>query len=215
MVDADKKAGEQSSEEDDSGQAEDTSDGVHTVLNLGGETNPAGETQQSVPNRMGKYELRRKLGAGGMGAVYLAYDPMIDREVAVKLLPPSVSQDQISLQRFLGEARAAGRLNHPNTIAVYDIGDAGGVHYIVMELAAGGSVADLIEGEERLPFEEACRVIVEAARGLGAAHDVGLIHRDIKPENLMLGADGTVKIVDFGLSKSVMSESETQSGLCS
>jgi serine/threonine protein kinase len=110
---------------------------------------------------------------------------MIDREVAVKLLPVAVSQDPVALQRFLGEARAAGRLSHPNTIAVYDIGEADGVHYIVMELARGGCVADLVNGQKRPAFREACRVIIEAARGLAAAHKVGLIHRDIKPENLL------------------------------
>ena len=175
-----------------------------------GNRRPVGS--DSVPEQIGKYEIRRKLGAGGMGAVYLAFDPVINREVALKVLPEVLSQDPTGLQRFLGEARAAGALSHPNTIAVFDIGEDNGLHYIVMELAAGGSVTDRLSAEERLPFAEACRVIIEAARGLAAAHHAGLIHRDIKPENLMLTGDGTVKVGDFGLSKTI-AESNTEPAL--
>src|SRR5579871_858711 len=159
---------------------------------------------------LGKYEIRSLLGSGGMGAVYCGFDPIIEREVAVKVLSQGFAADPGSLRRFIAEARAAGKLNHYNTIAIYDIGQADQIHYIVMELATGGSVAELISKNSRLPLVEACRIIAEAGEGLSAAHRVGLIHRDIKPENLMLTAEGTVKIVDFGLSRTAESDPDAK-----
>ncbi len=150
---------------------------------------------------LGKYEIRKLLGRGGMGAVYLAFDSMIEREVAIKVLPPSIASSPRVLQRFLAEARATGKLNHPNVVSIYDIGQAGDLHFIVMELLTGGSVADLIAEGRTLPWREACRITLSAAEGLAAAHDAGLVHRDVKPENLMLAHDGMVKVVDFGLAK--------------
>ena len=157
---------------------------------------------------IGKYEVRRLLGKGGMGAVYLGFDPLIEREVAIKVLPRSLAENETYLKRFLAEARAVGKLNHPNSVAIYDIGQHDDQYYIVMELARGGSVADLLEEKERIPLGEACRIAADAARGLEAAHAVGLIHRDVKPENLMLSPEGTAKLVDFGLAKDVDRASE-------
>jgi len=156
---------------------------------------PAGTT-------LGKYEIRRRLGVGGMGEVYVAFDPMLDREVALKVLLPDVAARPQLLERFIREARAIGRLSHPHVVAVHDIGEAGDRHYIVMELLGGGSVHDLIRRSAPVPWKTACEMIADAAEGLGAAHAAGLIHRDIKPENLMLSSDRSVKIVDFGLAKS-------------
>lgn len=150
---------------------------------------------------VGKYEIRAQLGIGGMGAVYLAFDPLIEREVALKVLSPALGNSSTALQRFLGEARAIGRLNHPHVVSIYDIDRWNGQYFLVMELLAGGSVADRVEQAGPLPWKEACRIVAEAARGLAAAHAEGLVHRDIKPENLMLTKDGLVKVVDFGLSK--------------
>ncbi len=154
-----------------------------------------------VGQKIGKYEIRAPLGTGGMGSVFLAFDPLIQREVAIKVLSPDLSSSPSALQRFLGEARAIGRLNHPNVVSIYDIDQWNGQYYLVMELLSGGSVADQVSKSGRLPWPGACRMIAQAARGLVAAHQSGMIHRDIKPENLMLTNDGIVKVVDFGLSK--------------
>ena len=155
----------------------------------------------SAGDKIGKYEIRSLLGEGGMGAVYLAYDPLIEREVALKVLSQDVGNSHAALQRFLGEARAIGRLNSPHVVSIYDIDQWNNQYYIVMELLTGGSVADLSDMQGAMPWEEAFQIVAQAARGLAAAHAAGMIHRDIKPENLMLTADGLVKVVDFGLSK--------------
>ena len=169
---------------------------------------PPDKTEPGIGKHIGKYEVRQLLGRGGMGAVYLGYDPLIEREVAIKVLPTSLAEDETHLKRFLAEARAVGKLSHSNSIAIYDIGQHDGQYYIVMELARGGSVSDLLEERARLPVQEACRVALEAAYGLQAAHMAGLIHRDVKPENLMLSADGVVKLVDFGLAKDMSRAAE-------
>ncbi len=159
---------------------------------------------------LGKYEIRTKIGQGGMGVVYLGYDPMIEREVAIKVLPPVVAENPEALKRFLAEAKAIGKLNHPNVVAIYDIGYQEELHYIVMELLSGGSLSELNPSEEFWSWQDACRMTSEAAEGLAAAHSVGLVHRDIKPENLMLTQEGLVKVVDFGLSKLTDAANDTR-----
>ncbi len=166
-----------------------------------------------VGETVGKYEIRAILGAGGMGAVYLAYDPLIEREVALKVLSSDVKNSETALQRFLGEARAIGRLNHPHVVSIYDIDQWGGTYYLVMELLSGGSVAKMISQVDRVPWQEATRIVASAARGLEAAHQAGLIHRDIKPDNLMLTEEGSVKVVDFGLSKLQDSAQDTHAAV--
>lgn len=166
-----------------------------------------------VGGKIGKYEIRNLLGEGGMGSVYLAFDPLIEREVALKILAPAVSGNKSALQRFLGEARAIGRLNNPHVVSVYDIDQWDEQYYIVMELLSGGSVAERSESTGALPWKDACRIIAEAARGLASAHAAGMIHRDIKPENLMLTKEGTVKVVDFGLSKLVDAANDTRTAV--
>jgi CheY-like chemotaxis protein len=150
---------------------------------------------------VGKYQIQRLLGQGGMGTVYLAFDPLIEREVAIKLLSPDLSANAESLRRFLGEARSIGRMSHPNVVSIFAIDIWEGQYYLVMELLTGGSVAELSERRGRLPYSEAARLLAQAARGLSAAHAAGMVHRDIKPANLMLSRDGVVKVVDFGLSR--------------
>ena len=150
---------------------------------------------------LGKYEVRKLLGTGAMGAVYLGFDPMIQRDVAIKVLSPEVAKNPLALDRFLTEARSTGRLSHPNVVSIFDIDQRDGQYYIVMEVLGGGSLADRSEDGQGIAWQEACRMVAEAADGMAAAHEAGLIHRDIKPENLMATEDGTVKIVDFGLSK--------------
>lgn len=150
---------------------------------------------------VGKYQIRRLLGQGGMGKVYLGFDPLIEREVAIKILSPELSRNSESLRRFLGEARSIGRLSHPNVVSIYAIDVWDGQYYLVMELLTGGSIAELAEREGKLSWRTAARLLAQAARGLAAAHEAGMVHRDIKPANLMLNRDGVVKVVDFGLSR--------------
>jgi urea transport system substrate-binding protein len=157
--------------------------------------------QQWVGRRLGRYELRSLLGSGGMGMVFLAYDTVIERDVALKMLPQEVSSNETALARFLSEARAAGKLTHPNAIAVYEVNQENGVYYLVMEYAGGGTIASELETRGALPVVSATQITADACRGLAAAHHVGLVHRDIKPANLLRSRDGTVKIADFGLAK--------------
>jgi hypothetical protein len=134
-----------------------------------------------------------------MGVVYEAEDTQLQRRVAVKLLPKDVSADADALARFLREARAAAQLNHPNVVAVYDIGDHGGTHYIVQELMTGGSAQDVLRDRGGFHWVEATAILRDVCRGLAAVHRTGTIHRDIKPANILRSADGVVKLGDFGL----------------
>jgi serine/threonine protein kinase len=136
-----------------------------------------------------------------MGSVYLAFDPLIEREIALKVLSHEQSQSEIATQRFLQEARAIGKLAHPNVVAIYDIDRWESQYFIVMELISGGSLSQRVRQEGSLEWRDACRLIAEAADGLNAAHQASLIHRDVKPENLMITVDGQCKVVDFGLCK--------------
>jgi Tol biopolymer transport system component len=158
-------------------------------------------------SRLGPYEIVAPLGAGGMGEVYRAKDPRLGRDVAIKVLPASVSQDHDRLRRFEQEARAAGLLNHPNITAVYDIGSADGAPYVVTELLEGETLRSRL-ATGPLPVRKALDYAIQIARGLAAAHEKGIVHRDLKPENLFLTKDGRVKILDFGLAKLKPSESE-------
>ena len=170
----------------------------------------SGVTQLEPGSMLGKYEIRHELGRGAMGAVYLAFDPMIEREVAIKVLPDDVAGRPMALDRFLTEARSTGKLNHPHVVSIYDIAEHNGLYYIVMELLTGGSLSERTENGAAMPWRDACRMVAEAAEGLAAAHAAGLVHRDIKPENLMTTSDGIVKVVDFGLSKLVDAANDTR-----
>ena len=150
--------------------------------------------------RFGPYELQGLLGSGGMGEVYRAKDSRLGREVAIKLLPPAVSEDPERLRRFEQEARAAGVLNHPNLTAVYDFGSHEGSPYIVTELLEGETLRSRVSAGA-LPVRKAIDYAIQIARGLAAAHEKGIVHRDLKPENVFLTKDGRVKILDFGLAK--------------
>ncbi|HEY3155623.1 MAG TPA: protein kinase, partial [Candidatus Eisenbacteria bacterium] len=158
----------------------------------------------SPGTRLGPYEIQTLLGAGGMGEVYRARDSRLQRDVAVKVLPRALAQDQDRLRRFEREARAAGQLNHPNIMAVHDIGstepNGGGLPYIVCELLEGVTLrTKLAQGP--IPPRKAIQYTTQIARGLAAAHAKGIAHRDLKPENLMILAGDHVKILDFGLAK--------------
>src|SRR6266540_1358823 len=156
-------------------------------------------------SRLGPYEVLSPIGAGGMGEVYRAKDPRLGREVAIKVLPASFSQDADRLRRFEQEARAAGLLNHPNVTIVYDIGSVDGSPYVVQELLEGETLLAEVAGRRFSP-RRAVDYALQIAQGLAAAHDKGIVHRDLKPENLFVTKDGRVKILDFGLAKLTQSE---------
>jgi eukaryotic-like serine/threonine-protein kinase len=169
----------------------------------------------SAGTRVGPYEIVAPLGAGGMGEVYRARDARLSREVALKVLPASFSQDADRLRRFEQEARATGVLNHPNIVAVYDVGAHEGAPYVVSELLEGETLRERVGGTP-LATRKALDYAAQITRGLAAAHDKGIVHRDLKPENLFVTKDGRVKILDFGLAKLIgselLTESETRTG---
>ncbi|MGE4190943.1 MAG: protein kinase [Thermoanaerobaculia bacterium] len=153
-----------------------------------------------IGERLGPYEITGKLGEGGMGVVYRALDPRLERDVAIKVLPPEVARDAERLRRFEIEARAASALNHPNILTVHDTGTSDGTTYLVTELLEGRSLRELL-ADGPLAAERACALAVQVAGGLAAAHRKGIVHRDLKPENLFVTADGRAKILDFGLAR--------------
>ena len=155
--------------------------------------------------RLGPYEVLAPLGAGGMGEVYRARDPRLGREVAIKVLPSGVSADPERLRRFEQEARAAAALNHPNILAVHDIGRHDEAPYIVSELLEGETLRERLTGTA-LPLRKAVEYAVQMAHGLAAAHEKGITHRDLKPENVFVTGEGRVKILDFGLAKLTQAE---------
>lgn len=150
--------------------------------------------------KLGPYELLAAIGAGGMGEVYRARDSRLNREVAIKVLPVSFSSDPERLHRFQQEALAAAALNHPNILAVYDIGTQDNSPYIVSELLEGESLRERLRSGP-LALRKAVDYALQVARGLAAAHDRGIVHRDLKPENIFITRDGRVKLLDFGLAK--------------
>ena len=150
--------------------------------------------------KLGRYEIRSKIGAGGMGEVYQARDMELGREVAVKVLPSNFSTDTTRLQRFQQEACAAGALNHPNVLIVHDIGAHNGSSYVVSELLQGETLRKRISGTA-LGQRRSIDYALQIANGLAAAHEKGIIHRDLKPDNIFVTNDGRVKILDFGLAK--------------
>jgi Tol biopolymer transport system component len=149
---------------------------------------------------LAQYRIEAKLGEGGMGAVYLAHDTRLRREVALKVLPQDRLADPEAKRRLLREARSASALNHPNIVTVHEIGSEGGVDFITMEFVEGESLRGLIQAG-RLPLGQALNYAVQIAGGLAKAHSAGIIHRDLKPGNIMVRPDGTVKLLDFGLAQ--------------
>jgi len=148
--------------------------------------------------RLGPYELRDLIGAGGMGEVYRAHDPRIRRDVAIKILPSSYAADAERLERFRREARAAGGLNHPNILIVHDVGTDPDLPYIVSELLDGESLRQVIQ-RGPVPVKRALEWGAQLARALAAAHERGIVHRDLKPENVFVTRDGRLKVLDFGI----------------
>ncbi|MEO8436146.1 MAG: protein kinase [Pyrinomonadaceae bacterium] len=153
------------------------------------------------PNsRLGRYEIRSQIGSGGMGEVYLARDPKINRDVAIKVLPAAFSSDSERLRRFEQEAQAVGALNHPNILSIYDVDTHEGSPYLVSELLEGETLREQLNGAA-LPVGKSLDYAFQIASGLAAAHAKGIVHRDLKPDNLFITREGRVKILDFGIAK--------------
>ena len=163
-----------------------------------------------TPQTIGRYVIRERLGMGGMGVVYLALDPAIDRLVALKAL--AVESPELR-ERILREAGLAGRLQHPNIVTVYDVGTHEGQPFIAMEYIAGESLAGLVRRRAPLSLKRKLEIVVDACKGLAFAHRNGILHRDVKPANLMMRRDsGTVKVLDFGIARGLAS-TLTQAGV--
>ncbi len=152
--------------------------------------------------RLGPYEVVSAIGAGGMGEVYRATDTKLKRQVAIKILPPSLAADPDRLRRFQREAEVLASLNHPNIAAIYGLEEGGGVSALVMELVEGEDLSQRI-AQGPIPIDEALPIARQIAEALEAAHEQGTIHRDLKPANVKVRADGTVKVLDFGLAKAM------------
>jgi serine/threonine protein kinase len=169
-----------------------------------------------IPKTLGRFDIIREIGRGAMGQVFLAHDPKIDRQVAIKtiVLPHGISdaEAQETSQRFLREAQAAGRLLHPNIVTIFDIGEENGVSFIAMEYIDGETLDRYARPETLLPLARVLDLMTQAASALDSAHAAKVIHRDIKPANLMMLRDGTLKVTDFGLAKNP-SANLTQSGV--
>src|SRR5262245_13745811 len=156
----------------------------------------------SPNSTLAHYRILVKLGAGGMGAVYLARDTKLDSKVALKVLPPDVALRRDRMERFIREAKAAAALNHPNIAHVYEIGETNGTHYIAMEYIDGVTLRDKIH-RDKIPLAHLLKYLTQVAEGLSKAHAAGIVHRDLKPDNIMVTQDDYAKVLDFGLAKLV------------
>jgi beta-lactam-binding protein with PASTA domain len=161
----------------------------------------------------GRYQVESRLAHGGMATVYLGRDTRLDRVVALKIAHPELARDGDFVRRFMTEARAVAQLSSPNVVAVYDQGSAGDLLYIAMEYVAGPTLREVLRTRGSLSVRESLDVIEGVLAGLAAAHRAGIIHRDVKPENVLLGADGVVKVADFGLARAAAAATHTQAGM--
>jgi eukaryotic-like serine/threonine-protein kinase len=160
------------------------------------------EERLAANTALSHYRIVSKIGAGGMGEVYLAQDTKLDRKVALKILPADVASNNDRMERFIREAKSAAALNHPNIAQVFEIGEDDGAHFIAMEFIDGVTLRDKIH-HERAELKSLLKVLQQAAEGLSKAHAAGIVHRDLKPDNIMITRDGFAKVLDFGLAKLV------------
>ncbi len=166
-------------------------------------------------SQLGRYEVTSELGQGAMGVVYKARDPLIDREVAIKTINLSLALDEREEYeaRFYQEAKAAGRLSHPNIVTIYDVGRTGDIAYIAMEYLHGRELRDILNETKVLPVQQVLDIIIQVAQGLSYAHEHEIVHRDVKPSNVMIVRDGHVKITDFGIARMASAAVRTQTGM--
>jgi Tol biopolymer transport system component len=162
--------------------------------------------------QLGQYQVLEELGRGGMAVVYKAYQPALERYVAIKVLPQQFTFDQEFVDRFLREARAAARLSHPHIVTIHDVGQADDTYFIVMEYLEGPSLADLIRERGALLPQQVARIVAQVASALDYAHGLGFVHRDVKPTNILLDARGAAQLTDFGIVKAAEGMRLTQTG---
>src|ERR671930_1247080 len=160
----------------------------------------------------GRYRLEERIGAGGMSTVYRAFDPTLERWVAIKLMHRDISTDPDQLERFRREARAVASLSHPHIVTVIDAGEDDGAPYIVFEYVPGETLKDRIRAVGRLPVVEAVAYAIEIGRALECAHSHRLVHRDVKPQNVLIDPDGRAKVTDFGIARSLEAHGLTAPG---
>lgn len=166
-------------------------------------------------SQLGRYEIVSELGQGAMGVVYKATDPLIDRVVAIKTINLGLALEEKEEYegRFYQEAKAAGRLSHPNIVTIYDVGKSGDVAYIAMEFLQGRELRDILNDGQVMSVEQVLDVVIQVALGLDYAHEHGIVHRDVKPSNIMVIRDGHVKITDFGIARMESAAVRTQTGM--
>src|SRR5487761_1988251 len=166
-------------------------------------------------SNLGRYEIISELGQGAMGVVYKALDPLIERVVAIKTINLGLALDEKDEYegRFYQEAKAAGRLNHPNIVTIYDVGKSGDIAYIAMEFLQGRELREIMNDGGLLPVDHVLDIAAQVALGLSYAHEYDIIHRDVKPSNIMVIRDGQVKITDFGIARMASSAVRTQTGM--
>src|SRR5689334_6121295 len=160
----------------------------------------------------GRYRLDAQVGAGGMSTVYRAFDATLERRVAIKLMHREIAAETDQLERFRREARAVAQLNHPHIVGVIDAGEEDGRPYIVFEYVEGETLKNRIRRMGRLPIDEAIAYAIEIARALGAAHTRGIVHRDVKPQNVLVDEEGSAKVTDFGIARSMDDSGLTAEG---
>ena len=158
---------------------------------------------------LNRYKIEEKLGGGGMSVVWKAYDLVLDRSVALKVLRPEMSDDEEFIGRFRREAQSVASLSHPNIVNIYDVGEDGGLYFIIMELVDGETLRDKLRAEGRLPVDEALRIAQQICEALAHAHARRIIHRDIKPQNILITKQGDVKVADFGIARALGGVSTT------
>jgi len=169
----------------------------------------------SMIKKLGRYEINSELGQGAMGVVYKATDPLIDRIVAIKTINLGLAQEEKEEYegRFYQEAKAAGRLSHPNIVTIYDVGKSGDVAYIAMEFLQGREIREILDEGQALAVSQVLDITYQIALGLAYAHEHGIVHRDVKPSNIMMIRDGHIKITDFGIARMESASVRTQTGM--
>src|SRR3954465_82918 len=160
----------------------------------------------------GRYRLDAQIGTGGMSTVYRAFDTVLERRVAIKVMHRETATDSDQLERFRREARAVAQLNHPHIVTVIDAAEDDGAPYIVFEYVEGETLKDRIRRHGRLPIQESIAYAIEVARALGVAHERGIVHRDVKPQNVLVDEEGSAKVTDFGIARTLDQEGLTADG---